>query len=191
MMRLLTIILGLSTTLLIACVNDLADVKALTDDNINFKEEVAKDVKIYYSDSAQVKVIINAPTLKRYTEKTITNDEFPDGLLVEFMDNNGNVQSWLEADYAIKTSLAKEVTVKDNVKFYNKQNDKLETSELVWDEAEGMIYTDKFVKISQPSRRDTSYGFGFVTDEKFTRFEIEKYQGVKNADKLKESINNR
>jgi len=77
--------------------------------------------------------------------------------------------------------------VKENVKFYNDNNDILETSELIWNELTGVVHTDKFVKISQPSRRDTSYGYGFVTDEKFTRFEIKNFRGVKNADKIKEA----
>lgn len=171
---------------IVGCVNDINDIKALVEEN-NFKEETAKDVKIYYSDSAQVKVIIKAPTLIRHTERSVTNDEFPDGVLVEFMDDNGKIISWLESDYAVKSSLDNEVVVKENVKFYNSANDLLETSELNWNELTGVVHTDKFVKISQPSRRDTSYGYGFVTDESFTRFEIEKYRGVKNADKIKEA----
>lgn len=171
---------------LVACVNDLNDIKALVEES-NFKEETATDVKIYYSDSAVVKVIINAPTLIRHTERSVTTDEFPDGVLVEFMGDNGNIISWLESDYAVKSSLDNEVVVKENVKFYNDNNDMLETSELNWNELTGVVHTDKFVKISQPSRRDTSYGFGFITDEKFTRFEIEKFQGVKNSEKIKEA----
>jgi len=171
---------------LVACVNDMSDIKALVEES-NFKEETAIDVKIYYSDSAQVKVIINAPTLVRHTERSVTNDEFPDGVLVEFMGDNGKIISWLESDYAVKSSLDNEVVVKENVKFYNDNNDILETSELIWNELTGVVHTDKFVKISQPSRRDTSYGYGFVTDEKFTRFEIKNFRGVKNADKIKEA----
>ena len=186
-MRIGVILLGFLGCLMAACVNDMADVKALTEAP-NFKQEVAKDVRILYSDSAQVKVIINAPTLRRFKEKSITSDEFPDGLLVEFMDDYGNVTSWLEADYAIKSSADKEVTVKDNVKFYNTEDDKLETSKLIWNEADGSIYTDKFVKISQPTRRDTSYGYGLITDEKFSKFEILQFHGVKNAEKLKKNL---
>jgi len=171
---------------LVACVNDINDIKALVEES-DFKEETAKDVKIYYSDSAQVKVIINAPTLIRHNERSVTKDVFPDGVLVEFMDENGNITSWLEADFAVKSSLESEVVVKENVKFYNTDKDKLETSELNWNESTGVVHTDKFVKISQPSRRDTSYGYGFITDQKFSRFEMGKYRGVKNADKLKEA----
>ena len=173
--------------LLSSCVNDMAEVKALLEDE-NYKQEVAKDVKIYYSDSAKVRVIINAPTLKRFNENSVITDEFPDGVLVEFLDDNQGVTSWLESDYAIKTSRNSEVTVRENVKFYNSANDKLESSELIWNEDTGEVYTDKFVKISQPSRKDTSYGFGFKTDEKFTRFEIEKFQAVKSAEMLEQDI---
>lgn len=172
-----------------ACVNDMDEVRALTE-SPDFKEEIAKDVKIYYSDSALVKVIIKAPTLKRIADRSKIIDEFPDGLLVEFLDERQVVTSWLESDYAIKSSMESEVTVRENVVFYNAQNDKLETSELIWNESTGEVYTDKFVKISQPLRRDTSYGFGFKTDEKFERFEIEKFQGIKNSEMIENQIEN-
>lgn len=186
-MRVLIITLLGCLLFFIGCVNDMDDVKALFDET-DYKQEVAKDVKIYYSDSAQVRVIINAPTLRRFNENSVITDEFPDGVLVEFLDENQGVTSWLESDYAIKTSRNSEVTVRENVQFYNSANDKLETSELVWNEDTGEVYTDKFVKISQPSRRDTSYGFGFKTDEKFTRFEIEKFQAVKSAEALDKAV---
>lgn len=168
----------------ISCVNSLDDVENLVSD-VNLSEEIAKEVRILYSDSALVRVIVNAPLLVRSFEKSVSVDRFPDGILVEFLNDNGKPQSWLEADYAEKSSRSDEVIARDNVVFYNEQQDKLETSELIWNEASGEVYTDKFIKISQPSKKDTSYGIGFKTNETFTRFEIKKYQAIKNADILK------
>lgn len=145
--------------------------------------EIAKEVEILYSDSAIVKVRIISPTMKRYTVKDQSYDEFPDGLLVEFLDDNKQVKSWLEADYAIRKDKEKKIYVENNVVLYNKRKDKLETEALIWDEGTEEIYTSRPVKISQPERGDTSYGHGFRADQEFTRFEIKKkFSAIKNIE---------
>lgn len=123
--------------------------------------------------------------MKRYKVKGESYDEFPDGLLVEFLDDNKRVKSWMEADYAVRKDREKKIYVENNVVLYNKRNDKLETEALVWDEDIEEIYTSRPVKISQPSRGDTSYGHGFRADQEFTRFEIKKkFSAIKNVEQL-------
>ena len=149
------------------------------------KVEYASDVTILYSDSAEVQVRITSPLLKRYSARGQQFDEFPDGLLVEFLDSRKNPKSWLEADYAVRKELDQKIYVEKNVKLYNKNNDQLLTEELIWDEKNQELYTNKPVKIAQPSIGDTSFGFGFKADQEFTRFEIQrKFSAIKNIDEL-------
>ncbi len=151
----------------------------------DLREEIARDVEIMYSDSAIVRVIIKSPVMKRYLERQQPIDEFPEGILVEFLDEHKNVSSWLEADYAIRKESEKKVYVENNVVLYNKKNDKLETDELIWDEGKREIYTDKFVRITQPERGDTSFGFGLFANQEFTRFEIRrKFSAIKSIEDL-------
>ena len=178
-------ILFLVTTFsVLSCNNDKLDIKKYrTKDSLSI--EIAKNVEMLYSDSAKVRVIIKSPTLKRYTDAGETYDEFPDGLVVEFLDNNRNVSSWMKADYALRKQTEKKIFVQTNVELYNKQNDELLTDELIWDEDSEEIYTSKLVKINQPSVGDTSIGIGFKADQEFTRFEIKRnYSAIKNIDKL-------
>lgn len=173
-----------SILLFIACSNDIKEVNKITRTN-EALSEIAKEVEILYSDSAIIKVRIKSPTMKRYKVKGESYDEFPDGLLVEFLDDNKRVKSWMEADYAVRKDREKKIYVENNVVLYNKRNDKLETEALVWDEDIEEIYTSRPVKISQPSRGDTSYGHGFRADQEFTRFEIKKkFSAIKNVEQL-------
>ena len=177
-------------TILAACSNDIKEVNRILPSK-EIRADVAKNVEILYSDSAIVKVRILSPTLKRYKHNGDSYDEFPDGLKVEFLDNNKRVKSWLEADYALRKDREKKVYVERNVVLYNKRNDKLETSELIWDEANQEIYTSQHIKISQPERGDTSFGVGFKADQEFTRFEIKnKFQGIKNVEELTKALDN-
>lgn len=173
---------------ILSCSNDSKDIARLYNKKTAVAE-VARDVEILYSDSAVIKVRILSPTMKRYTIQSESYDEFPDGLLVEFLDDNKKVKSWMEADYAVRKDKEKKIYVENNVVLYNKRNDKLETEALVWDEGLEEIYTSRFVKISQPERGDTSFGQGFKADQEFTRFEIKKkFSAIKNIEDFTQDI---
>jgi LPS export ABC transporter protein LptC len=174
--------------LLTSCKNDSIDIgKVIQKEDLSI--EIAQDVIMLYSDSADVKVRIISPTLKRYKDGGETYDEFPDGLLVEFLDENGRVGSWLKADYAVRREVENKIFAQNNVELYNKQKDELFTDELIWDEANEEVYTSKIVKINRPAIGDTSMGIGLRADQEFTRFELTKnFSGIKNIDKFKEGL---
>ncbi len=159
--------------LLIGCTKSKEEIDALFQEE-DLRIEIAKDVEILYSDSAQVQMKITATTLKRKVDRIKSVDEFPDGVFVEFYDNNGRIISWLEANYAIRKEGEDKIFVKDDVKLFNQKNDQLETDELIWDEKAGELYTNKFVRIAQPEIGDTSAGYGFRAKQEFQRFEIMK-----------------
>lgn len=180
----------LTLMFLMSCTNDLAEVKKIVSDD-DLSIEIAKNIEMLYSDSAQVKVRILSPTLKRYSTQQETYDEFPDGLKVEFLNKNQQATSWLEANYAIKKEKDSKIYIEDNVVLYNRREEKLFTEELVWDEANEIVYTNKAVKIVQPAIGDTSFGFGFKADQEFTRFEISRsFSAIKNVEDLTNEIQN-
>ena len=155
----------------------------------DFEREKATDVEILYSDSARVVMRIKSPLMYRYVENRKSIEEFPNGLLVEFLDDRKRVSSWLEADYALRKESDDIILVKENVRLYNKRKEKLETEELIFDSKNNKISTDKFVKITQPMKGDTSIGFGFITDKDFSRFEIKnKYSGTKKIEELEKIL---
>ena len=181
--QLFILILFLST--LYACSNDMKDVNELMGD-AGVNQEVAKDVEIFYSDSAVVRIKITAPKLVRYLGKSSQDEEFPEGLLVEFYNKRKRPYSWLKADYGMRDVLKKKIVTQGNVEMYNRKNEKLLTSELIWDEGEEILYTEKFVKIIQPESQDTTTGFGFITNQDFSRFEIKRKGSASlNVEKLK------
>jgi LPS export ABC transporter protein LptC len=186
----LTIGTLLFLTLLSACTNDIKDVNRIVSQS-QYQEEKALNVEIIYSDSAEVKVRIYSPVMIRYSDKGASYDEFPEGLKVEFLSPSKKVTSWLVADYALRKDKEKKIFVERNVVLYNKKDDKLETDELVWDEEAEEVYTSRPVKISQPTKGDTSFGYGFKADQEFSRFEIKrKFSAIKNVDELVSDLEN-
>jgi len=172
----------------LGCSTDIAEVNAITDNEI-FKLEEADFVKILYSDSANVKVRITADKMVRHLTRTNPRDEFPEGIFVEFLGTNGQVYSWLEADRATRYEKSDEVIAQGNAKFYNKKRETLTSTELIWDEDKSIIRTNKFVMITQPMRGDTSYGHGFEANEAFDLFTIKnKASSILNAQSFKNQI---
>ena len=169
----------------LSCSNDIGEVNAITANKGTLIEE-ATDVKILYSDSASLKVRITADKMIRHLDKRNMRDEFPDGIFVEFLSESGKPYSWLTADRATRYDEEKEFIVEGNDKFYNRGKDMLTSTELIWDEETSELKTFKFVRISQPVKGDTSYGFGLVAYEEFTRFEIlRKTSAIFNANNFK------
>lgn len=151
--------------------------------------EIAKNIRMYYSDSAQVKVMIKAPLLKRYLDPQNAKEEFPEGVYVEFYRSLNNPESWLESKFAVRYEKEGIIVAQDSVVLYNKSNEKIESSELIWDEEKQIIYTDKFVRITQPEKGDTSYGYGLVANQEFTEFEIKrKFSAKMNINDLTKAL---
>ncbi len=172
-----------------SCSNQESEVDALVAENIQSNTEKGKNIDIYYSDNAQVKLVIHAPEMIRYTEYGNTKDAFPKGILLEFLRENKEVYSWLKAESAVREEREQKITARGNVIFYNDKGEKLETPELVWDEKDRIVYTDKLVRITQAEKGDTTYGFGFRANQEFTRFEIKKkVQGKVNVQSITEAL---
>lgn len=162
-----------------ACENDLAEVNELFD----FQEaglEVATDVEIYYSDSANVRVIIKGPKMVRY-QVGKARDEFPEGLHVDFLETDGTISSTLDAASGERYNVEKKVIVRGDkeleqlVILKNDRGEKLETSELTWDEMKSKVYTEKFVKIT--NQEEIIFAYGFEANQDFSEYELKQVVG--------------
>lgn len=172
----------------ISCSNDMDQINRLIDEK-EVKMERATDVELIYSDSAVVKVKVLSPELLRHLDRNNPIDEFPIGIHVKFYDEYQRVSSYLDAKYALRMEKDKKIIVRDSVVFYNNKKDKLETNELIWDEAGERISSEKFVMITRPEQGDTIMGYGIDANEDFTRFEIKrKFSSKMKFEKLTEAL---
>ncbi|MBC7885266.1 MAG: LPS export ABC transporter periplasmic protein LptC, partial [Saprospiraceae bacterium] len=180
----------ITATILCACSNKVEEIDQLFEEDLQTNIERGKNIRIIYSDSAIVRVIVHAPVMERYIAYNDSKDVFPKGILLEFMNEDKIVYSWLKADNAVREEQTSKITAKGNVMFYNDKNEKLETPELIWDEKQRIVYTEKLIRITQAEKGDTTYGFGFVSNQDFTRFEIKKkVQGKINVSDFVQAIN--
>jgi LPS export ABC transporter protein LptC len=162
--------------LIAACSNDLEKIHEISIQNqASFPIETIKNCEIIYSDSAKVRVLLNATLMNRYADEE-SYIEFKNGLKVQFFDVNGKKESELNADYAIIDEEKDLMLAQHNVVVRNVDGDVLETEKLNWNQQKEEIFTDEFVKIT--TENEVIFGQGLVSNQNFSKYTIRKIKGT-------------
>ena len=136
------------------------------------------DIVDYYSDSAMVKIKIEAPVKLDFENGDY---EFPKGIFIEFYDKNGEVTNTLKANYTQYNHETREYKATGDVVMKGLKNkEQLNTEELFWNPDEEIVYTDKFVRIETESQ--IVKGKGLHSNQDFTEWSIENSIGTINLD---------
>lgn len=167
-----------------SCVVDEADLSRYMQSKIQNIEQ-ATDINVVYSDSGYTLFILKAPVSKRIYTRTAVTEEFPQGIEVTFYNKSGQPVSWLTADFAIRDQANRLITVQKNVLLRNSDGERLDGPELIWDERRKEIFTDRFVKITR-SDGSVVYSYGFKSNDRFTRYELNAVSGDMNIKALDE-----
>jgi LPS export ABC transporter protein LptC len=137
--------------------------------------ETAKNVEILYSDSSYVQIRITGPLMHKSSEAGRSREEFPEGLKVEFLNNYGQVTSWLSAKHGIRSPSEDKVIFRDSVVLENTRWEKLKTSELIWNEKSGGFQTTRYFEITRPE--EIIQGIGLKTNKELSEYEINAVTG--------------
>ena len=165
----------LLTSLLLACENDINEVNRFFT-NEETQVETALGVEMLYSDSAILNLRIVTPKLVRHIADKDPWQEFPDGLEIEFFDKTGEkVTGRMIANYAERYDKESKFIVRDSVVWFGEKGEKLETEELIWEEENDKVHTNKFVIVSRPD--EIIYGHGFDSNKDFTKWKIWAIEG--------------
>lgn len=169
-------LLTFSLFILVSCSNDLEKIREISIQNEEvYPLETIRDCEIIYSDSAQVRVILNANEMNRYaSEKNYI--EFKNGLKVQFFDFEGKKQSEMQSNYAIIDEENNIMQAQQSVVLRNVEGNRLESEILNWDQDKKQIYTEDFVKII--SKNEVIYGKGLVSNEDFSKYTIKQIRGT-------------
>ncbi|TFH35733.1 MAG: LPS export ABC transporter periplasmic protein LptC [Bacteroidia bacterium] len=144
--------------------------------------QVVVDFSITYTDSAVIKLRMDAPVMKYYGRMEEPYTEFDQGLNVYFYENDspGVPSGTLTSKFARYFESQKLWEVRDSVVAINEKGEILETELLYWDETKELIYTDKFVRIIQADQ--IILGTGLESDIKFSKWVIKNVSGTLSLD---------
>ena len=131
------------------------------------------DSELWYSDSAIVRLMVRAAKMLEYENG---DQEYPEGIYVEFYGKDTVITSTLEADKAFYTKETDLFRGVGNVKLESLKNkQKLSTEELFWDVKDKQVYTEKFVIIE--TQEDVLHGEGLTAAQDFSSYRILKPTG--------------
>jgi LPS export ABC transporter protein LptC len=179
--KLIDIIIPLLSGIIIlsgGCSSDIEKVKLMGQES-NFPDQSMTNAEIIHSTHGKLKVRVTAPKINRYTSVEEPHTVFPQGLTVLFYDSTLTVESKISANYAIYHEPDELWEAKNDVVAINSKGDTLNTEYLVWRQDEGIIYTDRYVRIT--TKDGIIHGKGFEANQEFTDYQIKETTGTINV----------
>jgi len=135
---------------------------------------VATNVLTHYTENGRLKLKMKSPVVN---ELLSGDRDFPEGIELEFYDENGVLESTLRANEAYYFHSENKWRGRGKVEVRNvAKNEQLNTEELFWKPEDKKIYTDQFVTIRQQD--DVIYGQGLDAKEDMSDYTILKPEGI-------------
>lgn len=128
------------------------------------------------SDSGIIRYKVDADEWLIFDKKNPTYWAFEKGVYVEKFDSLFQIEANIKADTAYYYDKEKLWKLVSNVSIQNIKGEKFDTDLLYWNEKTGKVYSDAYVRIEQPDRIIT--GYGFDSNQQMTIYTIRNIQGV-------------
>lgn len=154
---------------------NLSEIKELA----NFTElptVTARNIELTYTDSGQIAMKSFSPELQAFNAGDEPYILFPKGAKATFY-KNGKPDSHLSSNWAKYYKGRKLWEAKYRVTMINEKKDTLRTEHLFCDETREVIYTEKFVQITDAQGWVISGENGFESNIDFTEYEFKKVRG--------------
>ena len=172
-MKICSRITGMILPLLMAlfsCANDMEVINKI----INAETEpdlVVENMTMFYSDSARLQSKLVAPLVIQFDTDKEQRREFPKGLHVWLYENTGELKAEITANWA-KHDIEKDLwEASSNVVLTNSDGQKLETEQLFWDPKKGIVYSEKYTKITNRNGTVAS-GESFTSNQDFKNAQL-------------------
>ena len=161
-------VLLVGTALFFSCRDNIEIINSSFSEDV--PTQVAENFITTYTDSALMQMRMEAPLMEYYGKMDEPYSDFPLGIIVYFYDGNREPTAHISAKYGRYYEAKKLWEVRDSVVALNEKNELLETELLFWDDSKNLIYTDRFVKITQ--QEQIIRGYGLESDPRFSSWKI-------------------
>jgi LPS export ABC transporter protein LptC len=133
-----------------------------------------ENIVLTRAEKEKVKMIMRAKKIQEFQNG---DQEFPEGLYIEFFDPLGTKTSTLKANTAHYFKQDNRWRGQGNVEVFNiEKGQELHTEELFWNPAQHKIFTDKFVTIKDQT--DVLYGTGMIANQDLSNYSIKNPKGT-------------
>lgn len=161
--------------MLFSCQGNLEEIRAL-DLEGDSPQAMAEALNLKYTDSGRLVATLKSPKMYDFTNKSFPYREFPEGLEVEFFDED-NKRSTVTANYGIVYEETGLIDLQGDVVIFTSDSTRLEASQLYWDQNQSWVFTDRPNKIQFPNGA-VNQGEGFDANQNFGNFRSRTNVGV-------------
>lgn len=141
----------------------------ISDGNVS-PSMITSPVESYISDSGYTRYHITAPIWKMYDNADEPFWKFDSGLELQVFDRNLKPESFLVCDSATYWSRLRRWRLDGHVAMMNIDKDSFLTSQLFYDDARNLVYTDSFIHIVKSDR--ILEGYGLESNKTMTQYMI-------------------
>lgn len=181
------VVVMLLLLLTIACSSEKKEIVDVAFDPEKTYTMKATEVNSLVSDSGLTRYRLNAKKWLVFDKAKDPYWYFPEGIYVEKFDTLFQTEASIKADTAFYFSKRELWRLVGNVKVESLQGEKFDTSELFWNQKEGKVYSDKYIRIEQEDKIIT--GVGFESNQEMTQYKIFNSKGTFPVSESKASEN--
>lgn len=168
---LLLVLYGL---LLCSCTNDIEKVQFFNRKKL--PNQTVKDAVMRRSSSGNVQMQMETALVEKYTEPE-ERTYYPQGLQVNFFNNDGSMKAYLWTKEAEELAGSKMIQARDSVVIIDYESgDTVYMKNLTWNREEGRMYSNDLIRSVNGQR--LTYGDGFESDEEFKNPQILHQRGT-------------
>ena len=181
------VVVMLLLLLTIACSSEKKEIVDVAFDPEKTYTMKATEVNSLVSDSGLTRYRLNAKEWLVFDKAKDPYWYFPEGIYVEKFDTLFQTEASIKADTAFYFSKRELWRLVGNVKVESLQGEKFDTSEFFWNQKEGKVYSDKYIRIEQEDKIIT--GVGFESNQEMTQYKIFNSKGTFPVSESKASEN--
>lgn len=164
------------------CSNDIRDIEALTGGKPNMQIDRAEEIVAIYSKDGKFSMRIHAHEYLRNLGAKPPYIDLNHNLKVEFYNDSGIVDNILTADSCRYYETQGNILIWDSVQIIRKKSgERLNTSELVWNQSIQKFFTEKPVLITTAT--EVIHGNGMEANQDFSWYQIINPKGTVKVNK--------
>lgn len=139
-------------------------------------QAIGAGINLKYTDSGQVVATLRSDKMRDFSNKTFPYREFPEGLVVEFFDEERKKNTVI-ANYGIIYNNTGLIDLQGDVVVITSDSTELRADQLYWDQNNNWVFTDhpNTIKFRNGAR---NRGQGFDSNQEFTNFRSRSNVGV-------------
>lgn len=157
--------------------NSLEEIDSFTEKGKVQPMTSSENLVLNFSDSGMIKVTIKTPLIERYVGTVGDSyDLMPQGLVIDFLDSLGNIESIVKSNHAIYYSKKELLVLTIDVEVSSASGDRLNSEHLIWNSKTHKVKSDDFVKFT--THDEIIYGDGFEANQDLTDYTMNHIKGI-------------